>query len=360
VSLRLTQRAIVRALPRPAQNAHRAWLTRETAIITLENEHGQRGFGEAAPLPGFSRDKLADCQCALTSLNVADLPERLELGDALLPALSLASSRLPAHLPAARTALEAALLDLWARARGVPAWALLRGDESSPATRRLAALLPADSEQARARAHAARSEGLSAFKLKVGRAAAIEQELSLVARLRAELGEQVDLRLDANRAWTAEQARLSLPRFAAHNPELIEEPCPLAQLGALAPSPIPLALDESLLELPADRAALRGLVEQGVRVLVLKPTLLGGISTCCAWAQAARACGVEVILSHTFEGPLGLAGCAALALAVGSETAAHGLELHGAGLELRQLPYFSAFELRPWSDPGFGVWEPGA
>jgi o-succinylbenzoate synthase len=242
----------------------------------------------------------------------------------------------------------------------VPAWALLRGAESPPAARRLAALLPTDGEQAWIRARAAHADGLTAFKLKVGRHAALEQELALLERLRSELGEQVDLRLDANQAWTLAQARLNLPRFAQHRPELIEEPCPPAELGALAPSPIRLALDESLLALPADRAALRGLVEQGVSVLVLKPTLLGGISTCCAWAEAARACGVEVILSHTFEGPLGLALCAALALAVGSETAAHGLELHGAGLALGQLPYFSACELQPWSEPGFGVWEPSA
>lgn len=358
MSLRLTQRAIVRALPRLAQNAHRRWLTRESALITLESDRGQRGCGEAAPLPGFSRDQLADCQHALAALKVSDLPECLERGQALLPALSLASSRLPAHLPAARAALEAALLDLWARARGVPAWALLRGDESRPAKRQLAALLDGEGEQAWTRARAAHADGLTAFKLKVGRAEAIEQELSLVARLRAEFGAELELRLDANRAWSAEQARSNLARFAAHRPEFVEEPCPLLELGALGPSPIPLALDESLLELAPGRAALCGLVEQGVRTLVLKPTLLGGISACCAWAEAAQTAGAEVILSHTFEGPLGLALGAALALSVGSETSAHGLELHGAGLELPELPYFSAAELHPWSEPGFGVWEP--
>lgn len=358
MSLRLTQRAIVRALPRPAQNAHNRWLTRESAIITLESDRGQRGRGEAAPLPGFSRDQLVDCQHALGALDVNDLPEHLEPGQALLPALSRASSRLPAHLPAARAALEAALLDLWARARGVPAWALLREDESRPAKRRLAALLDGEGEQAWARARAAHADGLTAFKLKVGRPGAIEQELALVARLRAEFGAELELRLDANRAWSAEQARANLARFAAHRPEFVEEPCPLVELRALGPSPVPLALDESLLELDPDRAALRSLAPQGVRRLVLKPTLLGGISACCAWAEAARVADAEVILSHTFEGPIGLALCAALALSVGSETSAHGLELHGAGLELHQLPYFSAAELRPWSEPGFGAGEP--
>ena len=48
---------------------------------------------------------------------------------------------------------------------------------------------------------------------------------------------------------------------------------------------------------------------------------------------------------------------AALALSIGSETSAHGLDLEGARLEPLSLPSFSGTHLEPWSEPGFGDWQ---
>ncbi len=348
MTLRLSLRSTRRSLARPVENARRRWHERAATIITLESD-AARGCGEASPLPGFSRDSLADCETALAALDPRSLPERRAPGASVPAQLARASSAISASVPAARAALECALLELWANAEDVPAWALL-SSEAEPAPRRVCALISEQPEQWLERALAARARGLGACKVKVGRDAA--RELAALATLRSELGPSFTLRLDANRAWSSAEARAHLPRFAAYAPELIEEPC--AALSEILPSPIPLALDESLLDLPSDITPATTLSASGVSALVLKPALLGGISACFAWAARAHEQALGVILSHTFDGPLGLALSAALALTLGSIERAQGIDLDGAGEHHGALPYFARGELRAWREPGFG------
>jgi o-succinylbenzoate synthase len=356
--LRLSHSARARPLSRPAQNVHARWLTRQSTVVTLESGDGNTGRGEAAPLPGFSPDTLEDCTRALDALDTSGVPERLAPGSSLLTELSLASARLPHELPAARAALEGALLELWSRASGVPAWALLSPQNPPPRPRRVAALLMGEPEQALEQALAAAARGIHAFKFKVGRAGGFERELCALIGMRAALGPSATLRLDANRAWPRARARQLLQRCLCVAPEFIEEPSEFMSLTTLAefgPSPVPIALDETLADLSCEPGMAATLRECGVHALILKPTLLGGVSACCAWAETARAAGAEVIVSHAFEGPLAFAVSATLALSIGSELCAQGLDPAGARLTEAQAPSFMSSEIRAWSAPGFGL-----
>ena len=245
MTLSLSLVNVERRLTSAARNAHQTWTTRAACILTLESENGTRGFGEASPLPGFSSDTLADCHSALSALDVSALPASLEGEESVLEELRRASSLLPQRLPAARAALEAALLDLWSRAAGKPAWALLVEAGTRPEPRAVAALLTGDPERVLADAVHARARGLETFKLKIGRAGKLERELALLCELRQSVGAAARLRLDANQSFTVQQAERCLPRFAEYDIELAEEPCPFAELSLLS-SPVPLALDESL------------------------------------------------------------------------------------------------------------------
>ncbi len=351
MTLALSLLSSERTLTRPVRGALQAWSTRASCIVRLDNGEGVCGYGEASPLPGFSPDSLAECQSALAALDPSGVPARPHAGESLVSALGRASERLPGNTPAARCALEAALLDLWARAAGKPAWALLPGGTEKPAPRAVAALLMDDAEQAVEHAQRAYARGIRTFKLKIGRPGALARELSAVQQLRAELGVSAQLRLDANRSFSPAEASACLPRFAAQGLEFVEEPCALGELSP-ADFGVPLAFDESLYALTAQDEERVELQLQGARALVLKPTLLGGISGCVRWSRLAARIGAEVIVSHAFEGPLGLGLSAALALSIGSERAAQGLDLEGARLE--GLPFFSGAHVSPWSAPGFG------
>ena len=339
-----------RTLPRPAQNARAKWSERESCIITLQSDDGARGQGEAAPLPGFSPDSLPACQHALAALDLTGIAARLAPGQDLIGELGRASSRIPPHLPAARTALEGALLDLWGRAAGAPAWALLlKKTSSAPASRCVAALLDGDPEQALAQALAARARGITTFKVKIGRPGAFSRELAAVQGLRAELGPSVRLRLDANQTLNLGQAKQYLPLLLACDLEFIEEPCAPHELSELRELGMPCALDESL--------ATGARPQAGDPAVILKPTLVGGVSACFDLARTAHQVGAQVVVSHAFEGPIGLALSAALALSIGSETLAHGLDLESTSLEPPSLPGFAEAKIVAWLEPGFGIAE---
>jgi o-succinylbenzoate synthase len=357
VTLALSLASTERTLSREARNARQGWATRAACIVTLKSDV-QYGIGEASPLPGFSPDSLPQCHAALAALDPAQLPARLEPGQSARIELARASAQLPLGVPAARAALEGALLDLWARSLQKPAWELLLdADTRRPARRAVAALLMSEPEQALEQAQHAYVRGIRTFKLKIGRPGALERELAALRSLRAALGPEVRLRLDANQAFSAGEAQACLPRFAEYDVEYIEEPCARGDFERLTELGMPLALDESLLQLAQGATETQDLRALNVRALILKPMLLGGVSACCAWADFAARIGAQVILSHAFEGPVGLGLGAALALSIGSETSAHGLDLEGARLEHLQLPFFSDARLTPWSEAGFGDWQ---
>ena len=68
----------------------------------------------------------------------------------------------------------------------------------------------------------------------------------------------------------------------------------------------------------------------GCIAVVLKPMALGGYQTCLRLAAEAKVLGLDVTVSHLFDGPVALAAAAHLALAVASRSRASGLDLHGA------------------------------
>ncbi|RYZ07970.1 MAG: hypothetical protein EOO73_09725 [Myxococcales bacterium] len=328
-----------------AQHARRSWPVRQSLLVRLTDASGGWGLGEAAPLPGYSPENLEDAKNALESVEPAALAQALGASD-VWSALSAAGQLLPSAVPSARFALESAALDLLARRRHTSAPALLGA--SKDVERPLAALLgPASSPTLLADAERAFDEGYRCFKLKVGAPGALEAELAGAAQLRERFGDALALRLDANGALTTEQLSSWEPALAALRVELFEEPGGL--LGAAAP----LAVDESLQGLNAERAeALWS--ERAARGVVLKPTTLGGLSHCWHVARRAERAGLVTVVSHCFEGPIAWRAAAALALALPGR-AAQGLAPHGAlkSWPAPDLPVMRG-SLQAWSAPGLG------
>jgi L-alanine-DL-glutamate epimerase-like enolase superfamily enzyme len=246
-----------------------------------------------------------------------------------------------ARAPAARFAIETALLDALARDRGVPLAALLR---SSAATEIALAAVVDDPASAR-RAVAA---GIRCLKIKVDAADDLRRVFAI-----AGAAPQARLRIDANRSWPRGEVGARLAAFAQLPIDYVEEPCADAHRLAAERLPCRIALDESLATIAPDalRAALRG---PALAALVLKPTLLGGFSAALELAELARHAGVAAIVSHALEGPAGTAACAELALALGGDHPV-GLAAHPAlaawQLAVSQL---APDRVRPAAAPGLG------
>ncbi|MBA4175807.1 MAG: O-succinylbenzoate synthase [Leptothrix sp. (in: Bacteria)] len=293
---------------------------RDALLVRLGDAGGCTGQGEASPLPGYSPDTLAECAAQLQAVNLGLLPsldDNGPIGAGLAPALD----DLGLTAPAARFAFETALLDWLGQRRGQSVAVLLGGAAAASRRVPLSALV-ADL----AAAHAAHARGIRAFKLKVS-PATLAADLRLAQSLREAFGTAVALRLDGNGRFAPTAAHELLRRLAPLAPEFVEEPLAWPALAALSDSPVPLAADESLAVAGA-WPALAGVC----RVLVLKPTLLGGLGACLALARDAAARGLATLVTHTFDGPVALAAAGELAAVLPGDVRACGLDRH-SGLQ---------------------------
>ncbi len=317
-------------LDREVGNAKQRWSEREGLIFVAEmrNKGHQgmlvhRGFGEASPLPGYSTDSIEQCEACLRDMQLFDASKLT------LRAIEALVSSMP-PLPAARFAVETALLDLLAQRLGQSVGSLF-GQYATSAQR--SALL--DPERPMLSAEATLSRGLKCAKLKIG-GGEWSDELSMIKRLRIEFP-SLRLRLDVNAAWTLPEAKIRLSLLEGLGIEFVEQPVAPGVMYRLIGSPVPIAADESL-HTAMGREALEPLMrEGGLRAIVLKPTVLGGFGACLKLQQWARQNKTSAIASHCFEGPVGTAAVAELALAMDSSMAS-GVDQHEILASLGDVP----------------------
>lgn len=261
---------------------------RDGLLLRLDDDAGRVGWGDVCPLPGFSPDTLAEAETSLRRWAEDDDDTALT--------------------PSAHAALDGARLDLDAQARGVTMAEALRTDAAS--TVALQALLVRDDP---ADARSLRAAGYRAVKMKVG-----GDPLADAARVRAvaeALGPNVTLRLDANRAWRWDDACRFADAVRGVPLGYVEEPLydPARLPDLVRDTGLPVALDESLRNLAPDDLARHGYAV----AVVLKPVVLGGVRRALAWADAARAAGLDAVVSGAFESGVGTRHALALAAALG-------------------------------------------
>jgi o-succinylbenzoate synthase len=164
------------------------------------------------------------------------------------------------------------------------------------------------------RAHEiAAASGCRTAKVKVAEPGQPEDaDIARVEAVRDALGPGGRIRVDANGAWTVDQAARMLRAMTPFSLEYAEQPCAtLAELAELRRRvDLPLAADESVRR-AEDPLAVRA--AGAADIVVLKAAPLGGV------AQALRIaadCGLPVVVSSAVESSVGLAAGVALAAAL--------------------------------------------
>ena len=299
---------------------------RQGLRLTIGGVDGPPGIGECSPLPGYSTDSLFSCERALTDLAFDDV------ASADISALKAAVSLSASELPAARHALETALVDRSARRMGLSAghWlASALGQQPRPSVP-LSVVIAGDTpDKLVMAARGAIAAGYGTLKVKLGPADQWEGDRARLRALRDAIGSAARLRLDVNRGWTLAQAHL-LQQLVEFEPEFVEEPFEAGALEQLDASPVPLALDEGLQQRYALDHFAPHMPRLNVCAVVLKPMALGGITRCVSIASRARLMGLHVVVSHLFDGPIALSAAGALALVIGSPDVAQGVAPHPA------------------------------
>ena len=296
---------------------------REGVLLRLSGDDGSEGWGESAPLPGFSAESLDQAIVQLRRL-AGSLIGR-EVKDDWTDrngALGRELERI-APAPSVRFGLELAVWNLRADFSGKSLPELFAGQPRARVP--VNGLLSGSWEEVVEEAQHMNKAGYEAVKLKVG-ARTVAEDARLVRKLVGEPGNTISLRLDANRAWGYEQAAEFLrgaPRFE-YLEEPLADPALLPQL--VREFGVPVALDESLVGMEPE--ALEG--HRYARAVVLKPTLLGGISNTLRMAGRALRLGMMPVVSSAYESGVGTAALVALAAGIGERPVPAGLDTYRA------------------------------
>lgn len=321
------------SLARPLETARGAIAAREGFLVVVERD-GTKGIGEATPLPRWT-ESLTECERALQrAVDAGEGSERSEpsksgssrpskSGDADLEGAldSLDAS----ETPAARHGLGMALADRRAREATVPLYRHLGGDQEVERVPVNATIGDGSPEETARAARTALDDGFRALKVKVG-ARTIEAD---VARIRA-IGERVasarnegeiEVRADANGAWSLSEARAALAAFEGVRDErngtrgiaYVEQPLSPADLAGHATlreeHSVAIALDESVAEYSTERILDAGAAD----VVICKPMVLGGLDRTRKIALRAREAGVAPVVTTTIDGAVGRVGATHLA-----------------------------------------------
>lgn len=152
--------------------------------------------------------------------------------------------------------------------------------------------------------------GYHCLKLKIG-AIDFEQELDLLKKIRQEFPlADLELRVDANGAFSPEIALEKLKRLSALDLHSIEQPILPGQIETMArlcqESPLDIALDEELIGVsdPGAQKKLLDLIKP--RYIILKPSLVGGLEKAGAWIDLAKERNIGWWMTSALESNIGL------------------------------------------------------
>lgn len=210
--------------------------------------------------------------------------------------------------PSIRFGVETALLDLQNGGRGVYFDnAFARGEKKIPINGLVWMGTPDFMEE---QIEQKLKDGFSTIKMKIG-AIDLDSELSILRSIREHYSaENLTLRVDANGAFTKENAAPVLEALAKLEIHSIEQPIAAGQIEAMRDlcknTPVPIALDEELIGINSLEEKEILLETIRPQYIILKPSLHGGISGTKEWIRIAEEKSIPWWMTSALESNIGL------------------------------------------------------
>ena len=287
---------------KPARTSRGEYTVHDMIVITITDEKGTRiGLGECAPLPDLSCDRDAYLRMSDVAALINKAVESEDYSEFLRP------------YPALLFALETAMCDYrqspllydtpFAHGKvGIPINGLIWMDSYDNMLEQVKSKL---------------KQGFRCIKIKIG-AIEWDEEIRLIRRIRDRFSKDtVELRVDANCAFSPDEVLPKLETLAQLDVHSIEQPIKTGHWNVLADlcsrTPLPIALDEELIGLNQlhEKKALLDTVKP--QYIVVKPSLHGGISGSLEWINEARKRGIDSWITSALESNIGLQTIALLA-----------------------------------------------
>jgi o-succinylbenzoate synthase len=295
------------AFREPFQTALGIFSHREGFVIKISDRPSDIGvqhigLGESAPLAGFGMESLAETERVLKEAqrslinaeihNLHDIENLLTEYD---------------HTPAAKHGIELALLNLLSQVQGISISQLLVNSFSGRVRDQVSVNAVIGAIAPKLAAKKAREyiqQGYHCLKIKVG-TKDFEMDWQRVEAVRSQVGNDIQIRIDANQGWTVMEAIANLTRLESLQIEYVEQPVTALDLAGLAEirrsQSIPIAADESVNNLAQLQQVINA---QAADIIILKPMALGGIITAHRATAIAFAAGLDVVVTTTIDGAI--------------------------------------------------------
>lgn len=270
--------------------------TKSTWFIILKDDNGKQGIGECGMFTGLSIDDRIDYEDKLTwvthniNLKLNHLLEELT------------------EFPSIQFGLEMAFLSLKSKESFKLFPSKFTQSEDSIAINGLIWMGTKAfmNQQIKDKI----DSGFTCIKMKIG-AIDFQAEIELLKSIRKEFtSNDIELRVDANGAFTSAEALEKLKILSDFNLHSIEQPIKQGQIEAMAylceKTPLPIALDEELIgvfSLAKKKALLQAINPQ---YIILKPTLVGGFKGSDDWVNIAKNQNIGWWITSALESNIGL------------------------------------------------------
>ena len=259
-------------------------------IIALTHpDFEQPGYGEISIIPGLSVETEVEIESFLN--------RHKNLSETTL------SELLATTTPAIRFALEMAQKALFAQKLE------LFGEDIDLSIETNGLVWMGNTEDMWRRAESKIQEGFQCLKFKIG-ALDFDEELQFLQKIRKTYGKDITIRLDANGAFTPDNALEKLEALSVLNIHSIEQPIKAGQLQHMeklcANSPIPIALDEELIGIKTISEKSEILSAIKPQYVIFKNSLIGGCQQADEWIHTCEKNNVKWWATSALELNIGL------------------------------------------------------
>lgn len=287
-------------------------------IYLVYEENGVRAFGEVAPLPGFSIEKLSDVQIVLQQ-NKKYIEDALK-SDTTRQVFQILSQI--HNFPSLDFGLSTLVNDLKAKQKGVPLAEFLF-DKYAGEIECNGTIGIQDYELAITNAKRIVSSGFKTLKVKVGNNFQNEKKILFTIR---ELFPELKIRIDANQGWNVQEAITNLNELSDIDIEYCEQPVSAQNNTDLKKvkehTSIKIAADESIRN---KEQAIELIQENCCDIMILKPALIGDFKSLFVTKEVADTHNIYTVITTSLDGIIGRITTAILVSGLNIDMYGHGL-----------------------------------
>lgn len=280
----------------------------DNVLVKIITKEGLIGFGECSPYMPINGESQDTCfivgQYLAAALKGKD---PLDIGScvALMDSIIYANTSI-------KSAFDIALYDIAAQHAGVPLYTFLGGDNSKPIITDYTVSIGEPAKMA-ADAVKIKAQGYPAIKVKLGKNG--KTDVERMKAIRAAVGNEIPLRIDANQGWELQEAIDTLKALAPLDIQHCEEPIArwnYLQLPKLKKeSPIPIMADECCGD---DHDAARLIELDACDYFNIKLGKSGGIFKALKMVRMAEQAGIHLQVGAMIESRLAMTAFAHFAL----------------------------------------------